>query len=148
MKKAETLYGVTKPVKILLSILFLLISLKGLSQKDSVTVNDSVVRISKSVAQRILIAADSIPVLIKETTSLKKELNDYKALVIVRDNQIKVKQDSIRILSGIVTNQEQQKQILLGTISSKNKQLKWSKTKTTISQIALLIVTGVLITKL
>ena len=122
--------------------------MKGLSQKDSVTVNDSVVRISKSVAQRILIAADSIPVLIKETTSLKKELNGYKALVIVRDNQIKVKQDSIRILSGIVTNQEQQKQILLGTISSKNKQLKWSKTKTTISQIALLIVTGVLITKL
>lgn len=100
------------------------------------------------MAQKILIAADSIPVLVKETTSLKKELNDYKSLVSVRDNQIKVKQDSIRIMSGIITDQETQKQILIGTVSSKNRQLKWSRTKTTISQIALLIVTGVLITKI
>jgi hypothetical protein len=148
MKKVEIHFGSRSQVKILLLTLILFSSLSGSCQKDSTTINDSVVRISKSVAQKILIAADSVPVLKKEVVSLNKSIVDFKSLINVRDAQIKLKQDSIRLLSGIRVDQESQKQILIGTIGTRNRQLKWSKAKTTISQVLLLVVTGVLITKL
>jgi hypothetical protein len=122
------------------------VSLKGLSQKDS-TVNDSVT-ISKRAAQNILIAADSLDRSTKENASLKVDIGNYKTLVNVKDQLIKVKMDSIAALQSIRLMQEQQKQIMIEQISKGNKKLKWSKFKTTISQISLLVVTGILITKL
>jgi hypothetical protein len=148
MKNSEIRFGFRSLAKILLLTLFLSGSLKALSQKDSVTVNDSVVRISKSVAQKILIAADSIPILNKQTASLKSDIINYKNLVSVKDDQIKAKYDSIRLLSGIRVTQDRQKELLLSQVQAEHKKLKWSKTKTTVSQLLLLAVTGILITKL
>ncbi len=145
MKKVEIHSGLAILINGLLLNLFLLLSLNASSQKGSTT--DSVT-ISKRAAQNILIAADSLDRSKLENVLLKKEIGYYKSLVGVKDGLIKNKQDSIGALLGIRSMQEEQKQLLLTQISLEKKKVRRQKFKTTVSQIALLLVTGVLITKL
>jgi uncharacterized membrane protein len=110
--------------------------LKVFSQKDTTKVNDSLVCIPKSIAKKIAIDLNNLDecdtinkVLTKSLATSTKIINNRDSVIILKDKQLKLSYDQ-RLNDSIKYD------IVNKQLSDTRKSLKWSKTKTTISQIA------------
>lgn len=113
---------------------------KLFSQKDTTKVNDSLVCIPKSIAKKIAIDLNALDdcdttnkVLVKSLATANKIINNRDSVILLTNKQLKLCYDqriSDSIKYGLVNDQ----------LNDTRKSLKWSKAKTTISQIAFLAV--------
>lgn len=123
-----------KKIALLTALLF--INLKVFSQKDTTKVNDSLVCIPKSIAKKIAIDLNKLDecdttnkVLVKSLAISDKIINNRDSVIVLKDKQLKLSYDQI-------LNDSMKYDIVNKQLNDTRKSLKWSKTKTTISQIA------------
>ena len=137
-------------LKILLSIAYLLIASLAFGQKDTtyINLNDSLVCVNKDVAIFItkeLVRKDylesKVVLLQKDTAALSQIVNLHsKNLDLANKKELAYK--------SIVANYQLTIKNYDDYVAKENKKLKWSKTKTTISQLALLALAILTIIKL
>lgn len=125
--------------KIVLLAALLFINLKVFSQKDTTKVNDSLVCIPKSIAKKIAIDLNKLDecdttnkVLLKSLEISDKIINNRDSVIVSKDKQLKLSFDQ-RL------NDSMKYDIVNRQLSDTRKSLKWIKAKTTISQIAFIV---------
>jgi hypothetical protein len=110
--------------------------LKVFSQKDTTKVNDSLVCIPKSVAKKIAIDLNKLDECDTTNKVLVKSLEISGNIVKNRDSVILLKDKQLKLSFEQIFNDSIKYDIVNRQLNDTRKSLKWSKTKTTISQIA------------
>lgn len=84
----------------------------------------------------------------KKVDTLTNIITNKDSIIAKKDTIIGLKDQQLKIYEGVRKSQDNiiMKQFLYG--EKLERQLKWSKTKTTVTQVVLLLVTGLLISKL
>lgn len=121
---------------------------KLFSQKDTTKINDSLVCIPKSVAKKIAIELNKLDECDSSSKVYDKALATSSKIIKNRDSVIVFKDKQIKLYVDKNVNDSLKYNILNNQLSDTKKSLKWSRTKTTISQIAFIAVLIKLVIKL
>jgi len=115
----------------------MLLNFKSFSQKDT-THLDSIVCIKKSIAKKIALDLVKLDEVVAINSILNSNIEILNKQVVNRDSVIVVKGKQFYLSNQQYINSMLQYDIVNKQLNSERKKLKWSKTKTTISQLALL----------
>ena len=116
-------------------------SLSCFSQKDTIAQVDSIVCIKKSVAKKIakdLVKLDEVTAINKV---LENDIDIYKNIIENKDTIIALKTNQFNLCTQQYINSSLQYKIVNNQLNDSRKKLKWSKFKTTVSQVLLVAVT-------
>ena len=119
----------------------MLMSWSIFSQTDTTVRVDSIVCIPKYIAKKI--AKDLV--ILDEKTAINKllesDIDIYKKIIVNRDSVVTLKTKQLDLSHQQYVNSSMQYSIVNEQLNKQRKSLKFSKFKTTISQIALIVVT-------
>jgi plasmid maintenance system antidote protein VapI len=115
----------------------MLLNFKSFSQKDT-THLDSIVCIKKSIAKKIALDLVKLDEVVAVNSVLNSNIDILKKEVLNRDSVIVLKGKQFDLSNQQYINLMLKYDIVNKQLSDERKKLKWSKTKTTISQLALL----------
>jgi hypothetical protein len=113
-------------------------NLKSFSQKDTTHLTDSIVCIKKVIAKKIALDLVKLDEVVAINYILKSNIEILNKQSVNRDSVIVKTSKQYDLCNQQYINSMLQYDIVNKQLSSERKKLKWSKTKTTISQLALL----------
>jgi hypothetical protein len=115
----------------------MLLNFKSFSQKDTIHL-DSIVCIKKSIAKKIALDLVKLDEVVAINSILNNNISILNKQVKNRDSVIALNNKKYDLSNQQYINSTLQYDIVNKQLNSERKKLKWSKTKTTISQLALL----------
>lgn len=115
----------------------MLLNFKSFSQKDTIHL-DSIVCIKKSIAKKIALDLVKLDKVVAINSILNSNIEILNKQVANRDSVIVKTSKQFDLSNQQYINSMLQYDIVNKQLNSERKKLKWSKTKTTISQLALL----------
>ena len=115
----------------------MLLNFKSFSQKDTIHL-DSIVCIKKSIAKKIALDLVKLDEVVAINSILNNNISILNKQVKNRDSVIALNNKKYDLSNQQYINSTLQYDIVNKQLNRERKKLKWSKTKTTISQLALL----------
>ncbi len=113
-------------------------NLNSFSQKDTTRLVDSIVCIKKSIAKKIALDLVKLDEVVAVNSVLKSNVEILKKQVENKDSVIVLENKKYKLSNEQYINSMLKYDIVNKQLSDERKNLKWSKTKTTISQLAFL----------